>query len=133
MREDTITFVRGLRNNATEEERALWHVLSRIRPRWTRQLPLGPYVADFACRRARVIVELDGSQHLDSQNDQRRTLALEAVGWRVLRFWNGDVRENLDGVVEGILSAAQLRLPPGELFEAIADRSARERRPRTRK
>ena len=84
MREDTITFVRSLRNNATEEERALWNALSRLRPRWTRQLPIGPYVADFACRRARVVAELDGSQHVDSRSDERRTSALEADGWKVL-------------------------------------------------
>ncbi|MFN3725122.1 MAG: endonuclease domain-containing protein [Allosphingosinicella sp.] len=133
MREDSLTFARSLRNNATPEERALWHVLSRIRPRWTRQLPLGPYVADFACRRARVIVELDGSQHVDSKSDERRASALEADGWRVLRFWNGQVHENLDGVIEAIIAAAEQRLPEGEYFEAIPHRAERERRPRTRK
>ena len=123
MREDTLTFARSLRNNATEEERAVWRILSRVRPRWTRQLPLGPYVADFACRRARVIVELDGSQHVDNASDRRRTSALEADGWLVLRFWNGDVHENLDGVVEAIIAAAEPRLPEGETFQAISHRS----------
>ena len=133
MREAPLTFARNLRNNATSEERALWHALSRIRPRWTRQFPIGPYVADFACQRARLVVELDGSQHVGSRSDERRASALEADGWRVLRFWNGEVHENLDGVVEAIIDAAEPRLPEGETFDTITHRAGRDRRPRTRK
>jgi very-short-patch-repair endonuclease len=123
---------RHLRNNPTPEEIKLWHVLSAIRPRFTRQLKLGPYVADFACRRARLLVELDGSQHVDNANDAARTANLEADGWRVVRFWNNDVNANVEGVVEAIFEAGNPRLPEGEMFHAIAPRTNRERKPRTR-
>jgi very-short-patch-repair endonuclease len=71
---------RELRANATEAERTIWRLLSRYRPKFTRQLPVGPYIVDLACRQARLVVELDGSQHLDSEPDQERTLYLEAEG-----------------------------------------------------
>jgi very-short-patch-repair endonuclease len=123
---------RRLRNNPTPEEIKLWHVLSAIRPRFTRQLKIGPYIADFACRRARLVVELDGSQHVDNAKDAARTAALEADGWRVIRFWNKDVSTNVMGVAEAIVEAGNLRLPEGEAFKAIAPRTNRERKPRTR-
>jgi very-short-patch-repair endonuclease len=124
---------RRLRNNPTPEELKLWHILSAIRPRFTRQLKLGPYIADFACRRARLIVELDGSQHVDNPADAARTADLEADGWRVIRFWNNDVNTNVEGVAEAIFEAGNSRLPEGEMFHAIAPRTNRERKPRTRK
>ena len=127
VRDDAVSFARTLRRNATAEERALWHILARYRPRWTRQLPIGPYVADFACRRARVIVELDGSQHVDSRADVVRTQSLEADGWQVLRYWNSQVQENLDGVAEHILTAAATRLPIGEAFVAVPHRQRQRR------
>jgi very-short-patch-repair endonuclease len=97
---------RQLRNEATPQERALWNLLSRYRPKFTRQLSLKPYVADLACRRAKLIVELDGSQHANSEYDLERTRILEAQGWTVLRFWNSEVDENPDGVAETILLKA---------------------------
>ena len=100
-----------MRNAATAEERLLWARLREVRPRFTRQLPLGGYIIDFACRTARIAVELDGSQHLDTADyDARRTAVLESLGWAVLRFWNSDVRDNPDGVAEAIMSAVALRL-----------------------
>ncbi|MGN6124507.1 MAG: endonuclease domain-containing protein [Sphingomonas oligoaromativorans] len=102
---------RALRTDATAEERLLWARLRHIRPRFTRQLPLGGYIVDFACRTARIAVELDGSQHLNSiAYDAQRTAFLESLGWRVLRFWNSDVRANPDGVAEAIALAVDLRL-----------------------
>lgn len=124
---------RHLRNNPTPAELKLWHVLSAIRPRFTRQLKIGPYIADFACRRARVIVELDGSQHVDNAHDAARTANLEANNWRVIRFWNNEVMSNVEGIVEAIIEAASQRLPEGERCEFIAPRTNRERNPRTRK
>jgi very-short-patch-repair endonuclease len=97
---------RTLRNNATAAERSVWALLSSYRPRFTRQLPIGPYIVDLACRRARLIVELDGSQHLDSAADEGRTAFLEGQGWTVIRFWNNEVAENLAGVAEAILLKA---------------------------
>ncbi|NIJ31918.1 endonuclease domain-containing protein [Sphingomonas oligoaromativorans] len=108
---DMTSKARALRTGATAEERLLWARLRHIRPRFTRQLPLGGYIVDFACRTARIAVELDGSQHLDSiAYDAQRTAFLESLGWRVLRFWNSDVRANPDGVAEAIALAVDLRL-----------------------
>ena len=94
---------RDLRNHATPQERTLWRLLSQYRPRFTRQLSIDPYTADIACRQARLIVEIDGSQHADSRRDEARTRFLEAEGWTVIRFWNSDVNHNPDGVAEAIL------------------------------
>jgi very-short-patch-repair endonuclease len=126
-------FARRLRHNATPEERMLWNALSRFRPRFTRQLRLGPYTADLACRRARIVIEVDGSQHAESQTDAQRTAALASDGWRVLRFWNSEVRANIDGVVQAVAAAIDERLPPGEATGFIGSRAGRQRRPRTRK
>ena len=102
---------RALRNGATEAERVLWRRLAPCRPRFTRQLVVGRFIVDIACRTARLAVELDGSQHLDATAyDAERTAALEAAGWTVLRFWNGDVLGNPDGVAEAILNIVAQRL-----------------------
>jgi len=95
---------RALRTEATEQERAVWRLLSRYRPKFTRQLPIGPFIADFACRQAKLVVELDGSQHVDCDADTERTHWLEANGWTVIRFWNSDVNDDPDGIVEAILA-----------------------------
>jgi very-short-patch-repair endonuclease len=79
---------RELRRDATPQECALWRLLSRYRPKFTRQLSIPPFVADLACREAPLIVEIDGSQHIDSAADAARTSRLEAEGWTIIRFWN---------------------------------------------
>lgn len=127
-----MSFARDLRNNPTPEERALWRALSSFRPRFTRQLKIGPFVVDFACRRARLFVEVDGGQHAANAADVRRTTLLEADGWRVVRFWNNEIRANLAGVAQAIVDAAAARLPEGEMPEFVASRAGRERRPRLR-
>jgi very-short-patch-repair endonuclease len=102
-----ISTARKLRHNQTDAERALWFRLRDRRLRglkFRRQMPIDRYVADFCCEAARLIVELDGGQHVErSQQDAERTAALEAHGYLVLRFWNNDVLRNIDGVVESIL------------------------------
>jgi very-short-patch-repair endonuclease len=123
---------RRLRNHPTPAELKLWHILQAIRPRFTRQLQIDRYIADFACRSARVLIELDGSQHIDSAYDQHRTHDLEAAGWMVLRFWNQDLLTNAEGVAQAIIEVGNPRLPPGETFAAIAPRANRPRVPRTR-
>jgi very-short-patch-repair endonuclease len=128
-----LLFARALRNNPTPAEEALWRALSRLRPRFTRQLRLGPFVADFARRRARLIVEADGSQHAENPADETRSATLEADGWRVIRFWNSDIADNLDGVVQAIVGAVAVRIPPGEEVHFIASRAGRERRPQGRR
>ena len=95
---------RVLRRGATEAEKRLW---SRFRDRklngdkFRRQRPIGPYIVDFMCLEKRVIVEADGGQH-DPHSDARRTRFLEQQGYRVIRFWNNEVLENTEGVLEAI-------------------------------
>ena len=101
---------RALRNNATEAERVLWHALRDYRPRFTRQLVVGDFIVDIACRSAKVAIELDGGHHSERlDEDERRTQALAAEGWQVLRFWNPDVLNTLEGVVAVILAAVSAR------------------------
>jgi very-short-patch-repair endonuclease len=94
---------RQLRNNATEPERRLWQALrSRqvLGVRFNRQFPVGPYICDFVSRGHRLVIEIDGATHAEAQAyDAQRTAFLKSQGWRVVRFWNGDVMNNLDGVV----------------------------------
>jgi len=68
--------------------------------RFNRQFPVGPYICDFVSREYRLVIEIDGATHAQSEDhDRRRTAFLKSQGWRVVRFWNGDVMNNLDGVV----------------------------------
>jgi len=84
---------RTLRKNATPAERTLWRLLSRYRPAFTRQLSIDDlYIVDLANREAKLVVEIDGSQHRDQIDyDSERTAYLESQGWRVVRLWNSDV------------------------------------------
>ena len=104
-----IHFARKLRANLTEAERLLWSRLRRRQladSKFRRQHPIGPYVCDFACIEKSVIVELDGSQHLDkAPYDFRRDAFLRSKGFRILRFWNGDVLSQPDNVGETIFEA----------------------------
>ncbi|HMO75832.1 MAG TPA: DUF559 domain-containing protein [Sphingopyxis sp.] len=98
---------RQLRRNATPAERKLWKPLSRYRPPFTRQLVVGRYIVDLACRQAKLAVEFDGSQHLEQISyDGARTAFLESEGWRVIRFWNDEVALNPKGVAERIIEEA---------------------------
>jgi very-short-patch-repair endonuclease len=102
---------RALRQFATPSERMLWAKLRELRKQghhFCRQLRVGHVIADFACRRAKLIVELDGNHHGEQQtirDDEARTAFLATRGYRVLRFWNQEVFEDRDGVVEAILRA----------------------------
>jgi very-short-patch-repair endonuclease len=97
---------RELRNSSTQAERKLWqHIRNRrlLGVRFNRQVPIGPFICDFAARTPKLIIELDGGQHaLSTDIDERRTAYLERQGYRVLRFWNNDVMVNLAGVVSVI-------------------------------
>jgi very-short-patch-repair endonuclease len=107
-------FARHLRRNQTDAERRLWHELRFLKSEgfhFRRQVPIGAYIADFACFRRRLIVELDGGQHNTPENrgaDERRTKDLQNRGFRVLRFWNIDVFEGLEGVVDRIRNGVGL-------------------------
>jgi very-short-patch-repair endonuclease len=93
----------------TEAERALWRRLRKRQLKgclFRRQFALGRYIVDFVCLQQRLIIEIDGGQHNDQQTyDAKRTTWLEAQGYRVLRFWNNDVLERIDAVVEIIAAA----------------------------
>src|SRR5258708_35746770 len=98
---------RKLRSNPTEAERKLWAKLRERQLqglRFRRQHPIPPFVADFACVEAKLIVEVDGGQHAESRADARRTTYVNEQGWRVLRFWNNEVLENMDGVLQRIVA-----------------------------
>ena len=95
---------RQLRREPTEAENRLWAILRGRQlhgAHFRRQHPIPPYVADFACAAARLVVEVDGGQHADGA-DAARDAYLTRHGWQVLRFWNNEVLENLDGIAQRI-------------------------------
>ena len=101
-------FARKLRREQTDSERKLWSAL-RGRQfdgfKFRRQQPIGPYIADFVCFEAKLVVELDGDQHGSEQGivyDEARTQFLRQEGFEVLRFPNIEINANFDGVLEGI-------------------------------
>jgi adenine-specific DNA-methyltransferase len=97
---------RNLRHNATDAERAFW---SRVRNRqlggrkFRRQVSIGPYIVDFICIEAALIVELVGGQHTP-EADTARTAFLEAKKFHLIRFWNNDVLANMEGVLSAVLA-----------------------------
>jgi very-short-patch-repair endonuclease len=80
--------------------------------KFRRQVPIGPFTADFACPAHRLVVELDGNQHAESTSDSRRDAFLKANGWRTLRFWNGDLNENPNAVLARIGAAVGVHWDP---------------------
>ena len=100
------TRIRALRTNPTRAESALWQHLAARRTsgvRFNRQIPIGPFICDFVSRGARRVIEVDGGQHdWQSDDDARRTRFIEHQGFRVIRFWNNDVLERMEGVVAEI-------------------------------
>ena len=104
---------RDLRQGDNQAEALLWLELKRRRLggyKFTRQFPIGPYFADFACRDKWLVVEVDGSQHAESMRDRRRDEYLRSEGWSTLRFWNTDVLKLRRSVCETILAAVEGRL-----------------------
>ncbi len=100
---------RALRRDHTDAEGLLW---SRLRDKqidghkFRRQQPIGPYIADFACMTEKLLIELDGGGHAEQKaKDRRREEYLRRSGYRVLRFWNTEVFENLSGVLERVREA----------------------------
>ena len=97
---------RYLRSHPTEAEQKLWqHIRQRqmLGYKFRRQRPIGPYIVDFVCLEARLIIELDGGQHQwQYKYDEERTAWLESEGYHVHRFWNHDVLNNIDGVLQYI-------------------------------
>lgn len=101
----------------TKAERLLWRALRTALPEyhWRKQVPFGPYFADFCSHGARLIIEVDGGQHAAAEDyDARRTAFLGVEGYRVIRFWNNDVLGNIDGVIEALVSELSLSSLPRE-------------------
>jgi len=121
-------FARNLRSNQTDAEGLLWFELrNRMLNgyKFTRQTPIGPYIVDLVCRRNKLIVELDGSQHCESDSDAKRTRWLNNQGYSVIRFWNDEVYYERQSVLETILAVLDgkiiapspaLRFAPATLF-----------------
>jgi very-short-patch-repair endonuclease len=107
-RSDTVR-ARQLRNRMTDAELRLWKGLRGGQMdgfRFRRQAPIGPHIVDFICLKARLVIEVDGGQHMvAAERDDQRTADLASRGFRVLRFWNGDVLGNYDGVLRMIQAA----------------------------
>jgi very-short-patch-repair endonuclease len=95
---------RNLRRNLTDAEQMLWRELRRTSLGWRFrcQFPIPPYIVDFACIEARLIIEVDGGQHSYPGDHDRRDAVLGRKGWRILRFWNNDVLQNRTGVLQTI-------------------------------
>ena len=105
---------RSLRQGDNQAEALLWLELKRSRlggHKFTRQFPIGPYFADFCCRKQRLVVEVDGAQHADSDHDRRRDLFIRSQGYSILRFWNHDVLKQRRAVCESILATLAGNLP----------------------
>ncbi|MGC2591455.1 MAG: endonuclease domain-containing protein [Xanthobacteraceae bacterium] len=102
---------RRLRRTTTDAEKRLWRHLRKLDldgSHFRRQVVIGPYIADFGCMAARLLIEVDGSQHGEDRNkahDGVRTEWLEKQGYRVLRFWNNDIAMNIGAVMEAIYAA----------------------------
>jgi very-short-patch-repair endonuclease len=107
-------FARQLRSSMSDAESSLWRRLrcrQLVGHRFRRQLPIGPYIVDFACIEAKLIVEVDGGQH-GTATDGARDAALRSRGFQVVHFWNNDVLGNMEGVCEVILRHLRDALPP---------------------
>jgi very-short-patch-repair endonuclease len=104
-----------MRLNPTDAEHRLWSMLRDRRMsafKFRRQFVIDPYIVDFVCFERRLIIEADGSQHTESEYDQRRDEFLRSQGFSVLRFWNNDVLENAAGVFEAIFAELTSPHPP---------------------
>ena len=111
----TTTRARSLRQSDNDSESALWQELRGRRLngyKFVRQLPIGRYFADFSCREAKLVIELDGSQHADSAYDRQRDAVMRSDGWSVLRFRNFDVFAERAALLETIVAALDGRLEP---------------------
>ena len=124
---------RNLRNAPTDAERELWQHLRGRQidgTKFRRQHPFANYILDFVCLERKVAVELDGGQHAEAINyDSQRTGHLEQAGFVVLRFWNNDIFENLDGVLEVILTTLRSRANPSPPNPPLEGEGKKKRTP----
>ena len=107
---------RQLRKTPTDAEQVLWSILRRRQVsgyRFRRQAPIGQYIVDFACFENKLVIEVDGGQHVESASyDAMRTAWLKQEGFRVMRFWNNQVLQETDAVREAIFLAVRPQSPP---------------------
>ena len=109
---------RNLRKNSTIQERRLWNLLKNRQfhnLKFKRQHPIGDYIVDFICKEVKVIIEIDGGQHNELENinyDKVRTEFLNSLGYKVIRFWNNEVYEN----IESVLSKLEQEINPHQEF-----------------
>ena len=104
---------RRIRREDTDPEYRLWYRLGGRELggfKFVRQIPIGPYIVDFLCRSARLVVELDGEQHAENAKDEERTRFLNSHGYSVLRFWNHEVLREREAVLDAILAVLEGRL-----------------------
>ena len=116
----TTTRARSLRQADNDAEAALWSELRGRRLngyKFVRQLPIDRYFADFACREAQLVIELDGSQHADSDYDRKRDAEMATLGWAILRLRNFDVFTERRAVLDTILAAVEGKLQPVDTHE----------------
>lgn len=109
-----IHFAKALRTNQTDAELKVWQALRAGRLmgyKFKRQVPVGDFIVDFVCFEQKLIVELDGGQHMGSERDVIRDARLNTMGFRVLRFWNNEVMQNIEGVLVVILQYLQIVAP----------------------
>jgi len=111
-----IRFKKSLRKSQTDVESVLWYHLKNRRfqnVKFRRQHILSGYIVDFVCLEKKLVIELDGGQHTQrTEYDSVRTIKLESDGFQVLRFWNDELFNNMDGVLETIIQALNTPHPP---------------------
>ena len=113
-----LAYARSMRRSPTPAERRLWQGLRKHHvggPKFRRQVPLGPYIADFYCPSARLVVEVDGVSHIDAPGDAARDAGMARQGIRVIRIANRDVLANLDGILIAIGDIVRTPPPPNPL------------------
>jgi very-short-patch-repair endonuclease len=128
---DPLQRARELRGNLSPPEQRLWAILYQFRRQgfhFRRQVPIGPFFADFACHHARLVIEADGATHGSDEGEARDTARdafIERRGYRILRFWNNDIMSNDEGVYQRVAKALEGCEPM-----PVGPRVRRERKPR---
>ncbi|MEK7627485.1 MAG: DUF559 domain-containing protein [Patescibacteria group bacterium] len=109
-----------LRRNQTPQEIILWSKLrnNQIKYKWKRQVSIGSYIADFYCRQKLIVIEVDGSQHIDNKEyDKERDLYFLSIGIKTIRFWNNEINTNISGVIQKIESELAKKPHPSPLLK----------------
>lgn len=107
--DEKYNLARTLRKNSTNTERIIWSFVRNRKfcnLKFKRQVPIGNYIVDFLCEEKKLIIELDGGQHNTPENkilDSQRSQYLESKGYKIVRFWNNEVSNNLEGIYERLL------------------------------